>query len=120
MRYALALALAAAAALALSTSGLALQGGSGDLTLSNPDPGQYEGKVANSSRKCRKRRSVTVKHDEDKDGYDRGDFTIGSDRTNRRGRYSVTGPQAPSGDQIAAKAKPKDNCRALEVIAEAN
>lgn len=119
MRYALSLALVAAMLLAVLAPG-AGAGGDGDLTLSNPSAGTYKGKVANASRKCRRGRDVTVVHDEDEDGYDRDDFSIGDDRTNRRGRYEMTGrPQAPPGDQIAAKAFKEDNCRALTVVAEA-
>lgn len=119
MKKALMLSATVGVAVVLGASG-ANAGGGGDLTLANPAPTQYKGKVANTSRKCKKRRNVTVRHDEDEDGYDRGDFKIGSDRTNRRGRYEVNGPQAPPGDQIAAKAKPKDSCPALTVVAEAN
>ena len=118
MRNALMIALGVVAAVAVASTAI---GGGGTLSLTNPAAGEYAGKVSGVAGKCKRGRNVTVRHDEDEDGYDNGDFKIGSDRTNRRGRYEVTGPQAPPGDQIAAKAarKRSANCRALETTATA-
>ena len=88
------------AAGALATIALAA---SSSLTLSNPAFGVYKGKVRSGEDRCEVNRNVTVRHDEDRDGYDRHDFKIGTDKTNGRGVYQVTGNQAPAGDQIAAK-----------------
>jgi len=74
-----------------------------NITLKNPQFGVYTGKATSSDNACKRKRKVTVRHDQDGDGYDRRDFKIGTDRTNRRGVYRVNGNQAPTGDQIAAK-----------------
>ena len=73
------------------------------VTLKNPEFGTYTGKANSPSGPCERNRKVTVRHDQDRDGYDRRDYRIGTDRTNRKGAYTVTGNQAPAGDQIAAK-----------------
>ena len=78
------------------------------VSLTNPDPGVYQGNVSSGNDKCEPNRKVIVRHDEDRDGYDRSDYKIGSDTTNGKGAYEVRGNQAPRGDQIAAKVTKKE------------
>jgi hypothetical protein len=72
------------------------------LTLRNPEATSYEGVVRSSKRACKKRRKVTVVHDLNRNGADRSDYVIGTDRSDKKGRYEVEGNQAPLGDSIAA------------------
>jgi hypothetical protein len=75
------------------------------LTLKNLDPTFYEGTVSSKDEACEKRRLVKVVHDEDEDGADSGDYLIGTDLTDKEGKYEVEGNQAPMGDRIVALTK---------------
>ena len=75
------------------------------VSLKNPSYGVYKGKVSSGNDKCEANRKVTVRHDQNRNGYDRSDYKIGTDNTNGKGEYAVTGNQAPAGDQIAARVK---------------
>jgi hypothetical protein len=77
------------------------------VTLENKTEGLYTGDLTSQVPKCVKGRDVHVYHDANADGNFTGDFEIGHTRTNKRGEYSVTGNQAPAGDQILAYAYSK-------------
>ena len=73
------------------------------VTLHNQVAGVYFGKVSSEVPDCKPKRNVTVWHDEDADGVDEDDFKIGSDKTDRKGKWEVRGNQAPAGDRIIAE-----------------
>ena len=75
------------------------------ITLSNGIPGDYEGAVSSKKEGCVKGRSVSVYHDQNKNGVDQSDFKIGTSRTDKDGEYLIQGNQAPEGDTIIAVAK---------------
>ena len=77
------------------------------LTLTNSKPGVYTGTVSSGNDKCEPNRKVIVRHDQNRNGYDRSDYKIGTDRTDAKGDYEVLGNQAPRGDAIAAKVAKK-------------
>ena len=44
------------------------------LKLKNPEVGVSTGTARSGEDRCERKRRVTVRHDEDRDGYDRSDF----------------------------------------------
>lgn len=95
------------------------------VTVDNPEPGLYEGKVS-AKKPCKKGRLVTVWHDTNGNGEVDGeptDFEIGSDVTDEDGFYEVEGSQAPVGDNIIAvvdaKKKGDKKCKEADAIEEA-
>lgn len=77
------------------------------LTLRNAKEGLYEGYVETDNLACESRRPVTVFHDQNRNGVDKSDYRIGSDKTDKYGEYEVEGNQAPKGDRIVAQVKRK-------------
>jgi len=73
------------------------------LTLRNSEPEIYEGFVEADRASCERRRKVAVFHDQNRNGVDKSDYRIGSDKTDREGEYEVEGNQAPMGDRIVAQ-----------------
>jgi hypothetical protein len=98
----LAVALAGAGVLAAIAVGKGVDEISTSVTLSNPSTGLYKGVVKSKKKKCRAGRRVTILHDQNGNGADRSDFTIGKDTTNKAGQYEVSGNQAPPGDAVLA------------------
>ena len=79
------LALPSTALLALVLAAGALAGASEPSTVTlelGPQPGYFSGKVKSDARTCKRNRRVVIKSDIDSS-------KVGSDRTNRRGRYGV-------------------------------
>jgi hypothetical protein len=72
------------------------------LTLKNTQSTVYEGVAQSKRPACESRRTVTVFHDENRNGLDGADYRIGSDTTSNNGAYRVVGNQAPPGDTIIA------------------
>jgi len=77
------------------------------LYLRNVKVGVYEGYVESDPLPCEARRLVTVFHDQNRNGVDKSDYRIGSDKTDKNGEYEVEGNQAPLGDRIVAQVKRK-------------
>ena len=117
MAKALVLALVGAMALgALATTATGSKPHIGaDVSIENTAVGSYSGKVkGDKPKKCQKRRSVTVIHDDDNNGVDDDDFRIGTARTDRKGKYSLTGEeQAPKGDAVIAQVEKKTTSRQI-------
>jgi hypothetical protein len=73
------------------------------ISLANDQARTYRGLVESSNPRCFARRSVTVFHDENRNGIDGKDYVIGQDLTATSGFYKVVGAQAPAGDRIIAR-----------------
>ena len=115
-----ALALGLAGALALSALAMAGSKPEIDATvkITNPATGTYQGKVKPEKRKRCQKRNVTVYHDENENGADDSDYVIGSTKSDRKGKWTVHGNQAPAGDTVVAVAEEKETSRQICTEAE--
>ena len=113
---------------ALGAASIAMAGASlipSDISLQDTGPGVYEGMVTSPKPACEKKRKVSVRHDQNLNGWSTDDYEIGTAKTASSGKYKVTGNQAPDGDQIAARAAKKTLpsgavCKAAKVTATAH
>lgn len=105
--------------LATAAAGKAKTRVESDVTIKNSASGTYDGKVTSAKKKCKKKRDISVYHDEDDDGVDNADFFIGEAVTNNSGKWSMTGEeQAPVGDAVVAIVEEKETRKSICLEAE--
>ena len=110
MRRALVIVAAAAVCVALVPAIASAKKFKTEVTVANSAPGTYTGKVTSTKKNCVSGRVVEVWHDTNGNGQIDGeptDFKIGTATTDSNGDYSVTGNQAPAGDNVIASVNRK-------------
>jgi hypothetical protein len=97
-----------------------------EISVSNPQAGVYTGTVTSQKKKCQGGRNVEVWHDTNGNGQIDGeptDYLIGTATTASDGTYTVSGDQAPIGDNIIAsvarKKSGRKNCGGAQTVASA-
>jgi hypothetical protein len=88
------------------------------LNVAPADMGQYSYivRVTSEKRRCKKKRTVVVWHDTNKNGkLDSGEYVIGQGKTNKRGKVVIRSSALPPvGDFIGVEVTGNDSCKPYE------